>query len=71
MIVVALFVAVILLLEEKTKEFTPDHKIVFVLDINRTMNTEDVLSGTLSVSRLNAAKYLIQNTLLSYPGFSY
>lgn len=71
MIVVALFVAVILLLEEKTKEFTPDHKIVFVLDINRTMNTEDVLSGTLFLSRLDAAKYVIQNTLLSYPGFSY
>ena len=53
------------------KDVTPDQKVVFVLDINRTMNTRDVLSGSKQISRLAAAKYLIQKTILSNPGYSY
>ncbi|MEI8009560.1 MAG: hypothetical protein WCI00_09740 [bacterium] len=41
------------------------------MDINKTMNTQDVLSGTQKISRLQAAKLLIQKTLLSDTSFSY
>lgn len=49
----------------------PEHKLVFVLDTSRTMNTEDVLSGKEKISRLSAAKNIIQTTIFSEPGFSY
>lgn len=48
-----------------------DHKIVFVLDINRTMNTQDVLSGSTYISRLQAAKNIITKTISSEPDISY
>jgi hypothetical protein len=35
------------------------------------MNTEDVSLGTKFVSRLDAAKHIIQTTIDSEPGFSY
>lgn len=49
----------------------PDQQVVFVLDDNVTMNTRDVLSGTTYISRMDAAKYIIQTTLLSDPDYSY
>jgi hypothetical protein len=68
---VALFLAGFLAFFDTNKERTPDQKIVFVLDINRTMNTKDVFSGTQLISRLQAAKFFIQKTILSDPQFSY
>jgi hypothetical protein len=44
LLIVALGLAVFLLFSENSKELTSDHKIVFVLDINKTMNTKDVFS---------------------------
>jgi len=35
------------------------------------MNAKDVFSGTKQISRIEAAKYLIQKTILSDPQFSY
>jgi hypothetical protein len=43
-IVVALGVAGFLALSGQSNERSPDQKIIFLLDINRTMNTNDVLS---------------------------
>lgn len=71
LIIVALGLAIFLAFGEKWKELTPDHKIIFVLDINRTMNTKDMLSWTQNISRIQAAKTIIQKTILSEPGFSY
>lgn len=71
LIIIALSVASFLAFSEKSEELTPDHKIVFVLDINRTMNTQDVLSGTKHISRIVAAKSLIKRTILSEPWYSY
>ncbi len=68
---VALFLAGFLAFFDTNKERTPDQKIVFVLDINRTMNTKDVFSGSQLISRLQAAKFFIQKTILSDPQFSY
>jgi len=68
---IALSLAVFLAFGERGKNATPDQKIIFVLDINKTMNTQDVFSGTQSISRLQAAKSLIRQTILSDPQFSY
>jgi hypothetical protein len=71
LLVLAIFLAGFLAFFDTHKESTPDQKIVFVLDINRTMNTKDVFSGTQSISRLQAAKFLIQKTIISDPQSSY
>jgi len=71
LLIVALALAIFLVFAEKGKDALPDQKIVFVLDINRTMNTKDVLSGTQKISRIQAAKSIIQQTILSDPQFSY
>jgi hypothetical protein len=44
LLVVALGLASFLVLGENGKSLAPDQKIVFVLDINTTMNTKDVFS---------------------------
>lgn len=67
LIIIALGLAIFLAFSERSEELTPDHKIVFVLDINKTMNTQDVLSGTKHISRIVAAKSLIKRTILSEP----
>lgn len=71
LLIIALGVAGFLAFGENKKNVAPDQKIIFVLDINRSMNTQDVFSGTQKISRLQAAKYLIQKTMLSDPQFSY
>lgn len=71
LLIIALGLASFLAFGERGKAIAPDQKIIFVLDINRTMNTEDVFSGTQKISRLQAAKYLIKKTLLSDTQFSY
>lgn len=70
-LLVALWLAVFLLFVGQWKDATFDHSLVFVLDVNRTMNTEDVSLGTNFVSRLDAAKHIIQTTIDTEPGFSY
>lgn len=71
LLIIALGLASFLAFGESGKNVAPDQKVVFVLDINRTMNTQDIFSGTKQISRLQAAKSLIQKTLLSDPQFSY
>ncbi len=71
LLVVALGLASFLAFGESGKNVAPDQNVVFVLDINRTMNTKDVFSGTKQISRIQAAKYLIQKTIISDPQFSY
>ena len=71
MLIIALGLASFLAFGGSRKDIAPDQKVVFVLDINRTMNTKDVLSGTKPISRLQAAKSFIQKTLISDPQFSY
>ena len=71
LLVLALGLAGFLAFGDVSKNVAPDQKVVFVLDINRTMNTRDVLSGSKQISRLESAKYLIQKFILSDPGFSY
>ncbi|MFA7298021.1 MAG: hypothetical protein WC010_00020 [Candidatus Absconditabacterales bacterium] len=71
LLIVALGLASFLAFGERGKNITPDQKVVFVLDINRTMNTKDVFSGTKQISRIQAAKTLIQKTILSDSQFSY
>ncbi|MEI6118772.1 MAG: hypothetical protein WCP92_06180 [bacterium] len=44
LLVVALGLASFLAFGESEKNVALDHKVVFVLDINRTMNTLDVFS---------------------------
>lgn len=68
---IALGLASFLAFGEGGKDLAPDQKIIFVLDINRTMNTEDMLSGSQSISRLQAAKALIKKTIISDSQFSY
>ena len=68
---IALALAVFLALGENTDISASDQKVVFVLDINRTMNTEDLSSGTQQISRLSAAKSLITQSMLSEPNYSY
>lgn len=71
LLIVALGLASFLMYNDSGKEISPDQKIVFVLDINRTMNTKDVFSGAQQISRIQAAKSLIQQQLLSDSQFSY
>lgn len=71
LLIIALGLASFLAFGETSRDAVSDQQVIFVLDINRSMNTEDVLSGTQQISRLQAAKYLIQKTLLSAPQFSY
>ena len=71
LLVIALGLASFLAFGESGKDVVPDQKIVFVLDINKTMNTQDVLSGSKKISRLQVAKSLIQKTIVSEPQFSY
>lgn len=71
LLIIALGLATFLAFGESGKHVAPDQKVVFVLDINRTMNTKDVYSGTQQISRLQAAKTLIQKTLFSDSQFSY
>ena len=68
---IALVLASFLAFGDQGNHISPDQKIVFVLDINKTMNTQDVFFGTQKISRLQAAKLLIQKTLLSDAQFSY
>ena len=63
----ALGLAVFLAFGVRSNEFTPDHKITFALDINRTMNTQDVLSGKQYISRIAAAKQIIADIVLAEP----
>ncbi len=67
LLIVALILASFLAFGNITNDATPDQKIVFVLDINRSMNTEDVFSGTQKISRLQAAISLIQTTIITDP----
>lgn len=71
LLIAALGLAIFLAFDERSSSLTSDQQIVFVLDLNRTMNTQDVLSGTRHISRIAAAKSLIAQTILSEPGFSY
>lgn len=67
----ALGLAAFLAFGIRSKEFTPDHKIIFALDINRTMNTQDVLSGDQYLSRMSVAKQIIADIVLAEPWYSY
>lgn len=71
LLIIALGLASFLAFAESSKESTLDQKVVFVLDINKTMNTQDVLSGNQKISRLRAALSLIQKTIVSAPQYSY
>lgn len=71
LLVIALGLASFLVFSEGGKDVAPDQKVVFVLDINRTMNTKDVFSWTQQFSRLQAAKMLIQKIVSSDPQYSY
>jgi len=71
LLLIALVLAFFLAFFDVRKDVDSDQKIVFVLDINRTMNTKDVFSGAQPISRLQAAKSLIQKTILSDPQLSY
>lgn len=71
LLVVSLWLAGFLAIDENKHTLAPDQKVVFVLDVNRTMNTQDVFSWDQKISRLQAAKWLIQKTIASEPGFSY
>jgi hypothetical protein len=71
LLIIALGLASFLAFGENGKSIAPDQKVVFVVDINRTMNTKDVFLGDKQISRLDAAKYLIQQTLKSDPNYSY
>lgn len=68
---IALGLASFLAFGDAGKHIAPDQKVVFVLDINRTMNTQDVLSGTKHISRLQAAKQIIKKTISSDSDYSY
>ncbi len=70
LVVAALGVAVFLAFFSSSSK-SADHRIVFVLDINRTMNTQDVLLNAKNISRLQAAKHIIATTLLADPHSSY
>jgi len=67
----ALLLASFLAFGDTVQEIAPDHQVVFVLDISKTMETQDVVSGAQSVSRLDAAKDIIQKTIFSEPSYSY
>ncbi len=71
LLVIALWFAVFLVFVQRWSDIGPEHKLVFVLDISRTMNVDDVFSGKEKISRLVAAKQIIQTILFSEPGFSY
>lgn len=71
LLVLALFLAGFLAFGEHKKTFAPDQKIVFVVDINRSMNTEDVFLDNKSISRLQAAKYIIHQSIESQSSYSY
>ena len=71
LLIVALGLASFLAFGDHADRTAPDQKVVFVLDINRTMNTQDVLSGTKYISRLQAAKQIIKKTLSSDSDYSY
>lgn len=71
LLIIALGLASFLAFGENKDTIAPDHKVIFVLDINRTMNTKDVFSWTQKISRIQAAKFLIQKTIFSDPQFSY
>ena len=71
LLIFALFLASFLAFGESKKDIAPDQKVVFVLDINRTMNTKDMSYDGNQISRLQTAKILIQKTILSDAQFSY
>ena len=71
LLIIALGLASFLAFGENKDSIAPDHKVIFVLDINRSMNTKDALLWTIPISRLQAAKLLIQKTILSDPQFPY
>lgn len=71
LLVIALGLASFLVFGDQSKNVSSDQKIVFVIDINRTMNTKDMLSGTVALSRLAAAKHLIYTIILSEPQYPY
>lgn len=71
LLIVALWWASFLAFVDRSKNIAPDHTVIFVLDINKTMNTQDVLSGVQHISRLQAAKQLIKKTISSDAQFSY
>lgn len=71
LLVIALCLAGILAFGENTATHAPDQKIVFVVDINRSMNTQDVLLDNKPISRLQAAKYIIHHSIESDPLYSY
>lgn len=68
---IALGLASFLSFGEGGKDVAIDQNVIFVLDINRSMNTEDVLSGGQKISRLQAARSIIQKTIIANPQFSY
>lgn len=70
-VLLALGLASFLAFGERGEAIAPDQKVVFVLDINRTMNTQDVSFDAKKISRLQSAKLLIKKSILSDPQFSY
>lgn len=70
-LLIALWLVIFLLVAGQWKDVTLDHSLVFVLDVNKTMNTQDVSSGVNFVSRLDAAKQIITKIIDTEPGFSY
>ena len=71
LLIIALGLASFLSFWQNKNSIAPDQKVVFVLDINKTMNTKDIFSGKQQLSRIQAAKLLIQKTILSASQFSY
>ncbi len=71
LLVIALGLASFLAFGDSSKTIAADHSVVFVLDVNQTMNTQDVFSGAQRISRLQAAKHLIKKTIAADTQFSY
>ncbi len=68
---VALCVTGFLIYVEKEQTLGSERRIIFLVDSNKTMNTQDVLSGESYISRLDAAKYIITDIVDTYPGYTY
>ena len=70
-LIAALGLAWFLAFVAKDASLSAEHSIVFVMDVNRTMNTQDVVFKGAKISRLAAAKEIIRTTIAAEPGRSY
>lgn len=72
LLIICLFFTIFLIYFQSNQQNTNEKNIIFMLDLSKTMNTQDIIyKNQMPISRLQTSKYLIQKIIQTYPNYNY